>query len=119
MGMKRYDDKLKFLFYHKLSAVYKCSTSVVIAYGDCLVLLSVLNHRYLIELFVVVQYEYAVLSSLQQAMLMSSHMFDFYPKFVSLVRLQHLSVPARIDQLHFGWDANQFNQTVTVNTATL
>ena len=106
--MKRYDDKLKFLFYHKLSAVYKCSTSVVITYGDCPALLSVLDHRYLIELFVVVQYECAVLSSLQQAMLMLSHMFDFYPMFVSLVRLQHLSVPVRIYQLHFTGDTYKF-----------
>ena len=45
-------------------------------------------------------------------------MFDFYPMFVSLVRLQHLSVPARIDQSHFERDANQFEQTATVNAAT-
>ena len=78
-----------------------------ITYGDCPALLSVLDHRYLIELFVVVQYAYAVLSSLQQAMLMS-HMFDFYPKFVSLVRLQYLSVPVRIYQLHFTGDTYKF-----------
>ena len=84
--------------------MYKCSAGVVITNGDYYrVLLLVLDHRYLVELFVVEQY--AVLSSPLQAMSMSSsHMFDFYPMFVSLL---HLSEQARIDQLRFRRDTNQ------------